>query len=121
MSSGWFLGLGALFCRKASAAHRDSTDLRMKCIYVVGARPNLMKAAPVCEALSGFASVKQTLVHTGQHYDANTSGVFFQQLGLPKPDHSLNFGSGSHARQTAEIMVAFEQLLSQDRPDVVVV
>jgi len=89
--------------------------------HVVGARPNFMKVAPVLRALGTRPTVKQTLVHTGQHYDANMSGVFFRQLGIPAPDVNLSVGAGSHARQTAEIMTRFEPVVSQRKPDVVVV
>jgi len=93
----------------------------MKVIHIVGARPNFMKAAPVIEALRAKPSVQQTLVHTGQHYDPNMSQVFFEQLGLPRPDFNLEVGSGSHAQQTAEIMVRFEKLLLAGKPDLLLV
>lgn len=80
-----------------------------------------MKAAPVIAAFEQRPGVRQTLVHTGQHYDANMSDVFFEQLGLPRPDVSLGVGSGSHATQTANIMTAFEQTLLNERPDIVLV
>ena len=93
----------------------------MHILHVVGARPNFMKAAPVYAALTRHSAVRQTLVHTGQHYDANMSDIFFQQLGMPEPDVNLNVGSGTHARQTADIMTAFEPVLQQHRPDLVLV
>jgi UDP-N-acetylglucosamine 2-epimerase (non-hydrolysing) len=80
-----------------------------------------MKVAPVLRALGGRQGVKQTLVHTGQHYDANMSDVFFQQLGIPAPDVNLSVGSGTHARQTAEIMTRFEPVVLDCRPDIVLV
>lgn len=89
--------------------------------HVVGARPNFMKAAPVIAALDRLEGVAQQLVHTGQHYDANMSRIFFEELGLPKPDVNLEVGSASHAVQTAEVMVRFEEVLSARRPDWVVV
>jgi len=70
-------------------------------LHVVGARPNFMKVAPVVRALEKRAGVEQTLVHTGQHYDANMSDVFFRQLRIPAPDVNLAVGAGSHASQTA--------------------
>src|SRR5688500_18362604 len=87
---------------------------------VAGARPNFMKVKPVLDALErrGLPSV---LVHTGQHYDESMSDVFFRDLGLRHPDHHLVVGSGSHAEQTAVVMVAFEPLLDQVRPDAVLV
>lgn len=90
-------------------------------MHVVGARPNFMKVAPVWAALAACAGVRQTLVHTGQHYDANMSDVFFAQLGLPEPDANLGAGSGSHATQTAQIMTGFEPLALSHRPDLVLV
>jgi UDP-N-acetylglucosamine 2-epimerase (non-hydrolysing) len=93
----------------------------MHILHVVGARPNFMKAAPVLRALAMRQPVKQTLVHTGQHYDSNMSDVFFTQLEIPAPDVNLGVGSGSHARQTAEIMSRFESVALESRPDVVVV
>jgi UDP-N-acetylglucosamine 2-epimerase (non-hydrolysing) len=80
-----------------------------------------MKAAPVLRALGNLGGAKQTLVHTGQHYDANMSDVFFSQLEMPTPDVNLGVGSGSHARQTAEIMTRFEPVLLERRPDFVLV
>ncbi|MCA9970249.1 MAG: UDP-N-acetylglucosamine 2-epimerase (non-hydrolyzing), partial [Anaerolineales bacterium] len=80
-----------------------------------------MKAAPVINALARQPGVTQVLVHTGQHYDANMSDIFFRQLGLPEPDINLEVGSASHAVQTAQIMTAFEQVVGARRPDWVVV
>ncbi|MGH9643037.1 MAG: non-hydrolyzing UDP-N-acetylglucosamine 2-epimerase [Terriglobales bacterium] len=93
----------------------------MNVFHIVGARPNFMKVAPVLRALSGRDRLSQTLVHTGQHYDIGMSDVFFQQLGLPAPDINLAVGSGSHARQTAEIMVRLEPVLLELKPDIVLV
>jgi len=93
----------------------------MHILHVVGARPNFMKAAPVLHSLSKRTAVEQTLVHTGQHYDANMSDVFFSQLGIPTPDENLGVGSGSHAQQTAEIMSRFEPIVLKRKPDVVLV
>ena len=93
----------------------------MNVLHVVGARPNFMKVAPVLNALKSHQHVAQTLVHTGQHYDANLSDVFLAQLGLPAPDINLAVGSGSHARQTAEIMTRFEPVVLESKPDIVLV
>ncbi len=90
-------------------------------LHVVGARPNFIKAAPVLRALASRKGVRQTLVHTGQHYDVNMSDVFFRQLGMPAPDVSLGVGSGSHAAQTAAVLLGLEPVLLARRPDVVVV
>lgn len=92
----------------------------MKALHVVGARPNFMKAAPVIAALAR-RGVDQMLVHTGQHYDAAMSDVFFQHLGLPEPDVNLNVGSGSHAVQTAEVMTRIEPVILEKKPDWVLV
>ena len=92
----------------------------MHILHVVGARPNFMKAAPVLTALSQRGA-EQTLVHTGQHYDAVMSDIFFQQLGIPAPDINLAVGSGSHAVQTAEVMMRFEPVVLERRPDLVLV
>jgi UDP-N-acetylglucosamine 2-epimerase (non-hydrolysing) len=80
-----------------------------------------MKVAPVLTALKGRTNVEQTLVHTGQHYDVNMSDVFFEQLGIPAPDVNLAVGSGSHAKQTAEIMMRLEPVVVERRPDIVLV
>jgi len=93
----------------------------MRILHVVGARPNFMKAAPVILALQGRTGVSQAIVHTGQHYDRNMSEVFFEELGIPRPDVNLEVGSGSHAVQTAQIMMRFEEVVLKDRPDWVVV
>ena len=93
----------------------------MRILHVVGARPNFMKAAPVHRALARSSRVRQTLIHTGQHYDANLSAIFFEQLEIPPPDCNLGVGSGSHALQTAEIMRLFEPLVREHSPHLVLV
>ncbi len=93
----------------------------MRIVHVVGARPNFMKAAPVLHALRKWPAMQQMLVHTGQHYDANMSDVFFTQLNIPAPDVNLEVGSGSHAQQTAEIMRRFEPVVLDVKPDLVLV
>src|SRR5208337_3756335 len=93
----------------------------MHVLHVVGARPNFMKAAPVMRALDQRPQVRQSLVHTGQHYDTNMSDVFFSQLDIPAPDVNLEVGSGTHARQTAEIMIRLEPVLLERTPDIVLV
>jgi UDP-N-acetylglucosamine 2-epimerase (non-hydrolysing) len=92
----------------------------MRFICVVGARPNFMKVKPVMDALATNGQ-QVVLVHTGQHYDPAMSGVFFDDLGLRPPDHFLGAGSGSHAAQTARVMLAFEPIIKCERPDVVIV
>jgi UDP-N-acetylglucosamine 2-epimerase (non-hydrolysing) len=88
----------------------------MNVLNVVGARPNFMKMAPIVDELRR-REIPQTLVHTGQHYDANMSQVFFAELGLPQPDIYLGIGSDSHARQTARIMTEFETICQEHQPD----
>lgn len=93
----------------------------MYILHIVGARPNFVKAAPVIAALSNRDSVTQVLVHTGQHYDVSMSEVFFHQLDIPEPDINLDVGSGSHAQQTAQIMMRLEKVLIEHKPDLVLV
>lgn len=93
----------------------------MRVLHIVGARPNFMKVAPVYAALKTREAVEQVLVHTGQHYDVNMSDVFFQQLGIPHPDVNLQVGSGTHAWQTAQIMMRFEPVVVEAKPDLVLV
>lgn len=91
-------------------------------LCVVGARPNFMKIAPIIsEFRQKPARFATTLIHTGQHYDAAMSRVFFDELAMPRPNLDLNVGSGSHATQTAAIMAAFEPVLLQASPDIVIV
>jgi UDP-N-acetylglucosamine 2-epimerase (non-hydrolysing) len=93
----------------------------MKVILVVGTRPNFMKVAPILEAMKAYPEIEPRLVHTGQHYDHQMSQVFFEDLELPEPDVYLGVGSGSHAKQTADIMVAFEPVVQEQAPDWIVV
>jgi UDP-N-acetylglucosamine 2-epimerase (non-hydrolysing) len=94
----------------------------MKIINVVGARPNLIKMAPiVAELARNPDEFQQFLVHTGQHYDDGMSRLFFEQLGLPRPDINLEVGSGSHGVQTGRIMAAFENVCVENKPDLVIV
>ncbi len=94
----------------------------VKVVSVVGTRPNFMKIAPVAAALARRdGAFEHTLVHTGQHYDAAMSEVFFEQLGVGEPDVRLDVGSGSHAQTTARVMERLEPVLEGLRPDVVLV
>lgn len=93
----------------------------MRFSLLVGARPNFMKMAPVLAALGRRPGVRCTLVHTGQHYDAKMSDVFFAELGLPAPDVHLGVGSGTHAEQTAKVMLALEPVLVREPPAALVV
>ncbi|WP_214415549.1 non-hydrolyzing UDP-N-acetylglucosamine 2-epimerase [Sphaerisporangium fuscum] len=89
-------------------------------LHVLGARPNFVKAAPVVRALAELG-VRQGIVHTGQHYDALMSDVFFADLGLPEPIANLGVGSGTHARQTAALLTGLEEVVLEHKPDLVVV
>src|SRR5438874_359769 len=96
----------------------------MKILNVVGARPNFMKIAPIVEEMKKASDLKGVLIHTGQHYDEGMSDVFFRDLGIPVPDVHLGVGSGSHAEQTARIMVESEKVCVAEKtakPDMVVV
>lgn len=92
---------------------------------VAGARPNFMKIAPLMNAIKKHNKINNTivpvLIHTGQHYDRSLSQIFFDELGIPEPDINLGVGSGSHAEQTGKIMIAFEKVLIDQRPDLVIV
>ncbi|QAT82633.1 UDP-N-acetylglucosamine 2-epimerase [Corallococcus coralloides] len=90
-----------------------------KVIHIVGARPNFMKVAPIHRAISARTSLRQLVIHTGQHYDAKMSDVFFADLGLPPPEIHLGIGSGGHAEQTAKMMVEMERVFLQEKPDLV--
>jgi UDP-N-acetylglucosamine 2-epimerase (non-hydrolysing) len=90
-------------------------------VHVVGARPNFVKMAPLIEALRRRGAVRQVVVHTGQHYDRRMSEEILEDLGFPAPDHSLGIGSGSHGEQTGKVLIAFEQILLEERPGLVVV
>ncbi len=93
----------------------------MKIINIVGARPNFMKIAPLVREMDKQPNMEHILLHTGQHYDKTMSEVFFDDLGLPQPDIHLGVGSGSHALQTAEVMVRFEPVLQSEKPDLILV
>jgi UDP-N-acetylglucosamine 2-epimerase (non-hydrolysing) len=93
-----------------------------KIISVVGARPNFMKIAPLHREFVKYdALITHLICHTGQHYDEKMSKVFFEELDLPKPDYYLGIGSGSHAVQTAGVMIEFEKALVREKPDLIIV
>jgi UDP-N-acetylglucosamine 2-epimerase (non-hydrolysing) len=92
----------------------------MKIIVVAGARPNFVKIAPLIKELEKN-NLNYVLVHTGQHYDKNMSDIFFKELQIPEPHYNLGVGSGSHAEQTAKIMIEFEKVCIAEKPDLVVV
>lgn len=91
----------------------------MKIVTVIGARPQFVKAAAVSRIIR--PKIDEKFIHTGQHYDANMSDVFFEEMSIPHPDYNLGVGSGSHAKQTAEMMVGIEKILLDEKPDYVMV
>ena len=93
----------------------------MRIHLIAAARPNFMKIAPLYHALKKEPWAEPVIVHTGQHYDLNMSDVFFQDLELPEPDIHLGVGSGTHAEQTGQVMMAYEGILIEERPDLVIV
>lgn len=93
----------------------------MKIVCVAGARPNFMKIAPLIKELQNYPKVDTLLVHTGQHYDEIMSEFFFTDLEIPKPDINLGIGSGLHGEQTGKIMIEFEKLLVEEKPDFIIV
>ena len=99
----------------------------MKIVTVIGARPQFIKAATLSRAISIHNSqpdnlaIEEKIIHTGQHYDNKMSKVFFDDLDMPKPNHNLNAGGGSHAKQTAEIMIGCEKYFLENNPDLIIV
>ena len=93
----------------------------MRILNIVGARPNLVKIAPLLREMRNHAAIEPILVHTGQHYDEKLSDIFFRQMGIPEPDVNLEVGSGSHAWQTAEILRKIEPVIIERKPDFVLV
>tara|TARA_R110000851_G_scaffold307826_3_gene466525 strand:+ start:233 stop:1318 length:1086 start_codon:yes stop_codon:yes gene_type:complete len=91
-----------------------------KVIHIVGARPNFIKAAPLVKCMSK-SNIQNLVVHTGQHYDHNMSQQFFDELNIPKPDYNLGIGGGSHAKQTANIMIGCEEVFLKESPDCIIV
>ena len=93
-----------------------------KILLIAGARPNFMKIAPIARAFDSHSDkFSYKIVHTGQHYDQNMSDVFFEELGIRKPDYHLGAGGGTHSQQTAKIMINFEEICEKDPPDLVMV
>jgi UDP-GlcNAc3NAcA epimerase len=94
----------------------------IKIVTIIGARPQIIKAAALSRAIKNkFGStIEEIIVHTGQHYDANMSGVFFDELQIPQPNYNLNVGSGSHAKQTATMLTGIEEVLLKEKPQAIV-
>ena len=94
----------------------------IKIVTVIGARPQIIKAAALSRAIAnGFTDrITEIIVHTGQHYDENMSQVFFDELGIPKPDYNLGVGSGPHGVQTARMIQGIEEILTKERPDMLI-
>lgn len=97
-------------------------ECMFKIVTIIGARPQIIKAAALSRAIkNNFKDkIKEIIVHTGQHYDENMSQVFFDELGIPAPDHNLNVGSGSHGKQTATMIVGIEEILLKEKPNAIV-
>lgn len=94
----------------------------IKIVTIIGARPQIIKAAALSRAIGNHFSndITEIIVHTGQHYDTNMSQVFIDELGIPQPDYNLNVGSNSHAQQTAEMIIGIENILLKENPDYIV-
>ncbi len=94
----------------------------MKIVTIIGARPQIIKAAALSRAIKDhFAGkITEVIVHTGQHYDENMSNVFFDELGIPQPNYNLNVGSGSHGKQTASMISGIEEILLKEKPNAIV-
>lgn len=92
-----------------------------KILTIIGARPQFIKASVVSKAIAAAEGLHEVIVHTGQHFDANMSDIFFDQLGIPRPDHLLDIHGGSHGEMTGRMLIEIERVLQQERPDRVLV
>jgi len=93
----------------------------LEIVTVIGARPQFVKASVVSQALKRLGTIREYIIHTGQHYDSNMSDVFFDELGIPKPDCFLGIGSSSHGQQTGRMLEGIEGVLMNHRPDLMLV
>jgi len=93
----------------------------MKLVTIIGARPQFIKAAAVSRAVAERGGIREVIVHTGQHYDANMSDIFFEELAIPRPDHNLGIGGGTHGAMTGRQLEAIERVLLDEKPDMVLV
>src|SRR5437764_14539081 len=95
----------------------------IKVLTIIGARPQIIKAAAISRAIRNHFSdkIKEVIIHTGQHYDDNMSKIFFDEMGVPKDDYNLGVGSGNHGRQTAQMMEGIEKILLEEKPDCLIV
>ena len=116
-------GIPLATCSNDTPSLLQTHHAMRKIILVSGARPNFMKIAPLLREIKirHQDRLHPVLVHTGQHYDTALAGSFFHDLGMPEPDYNLNVGSDTHARQTAAVMVGFEEVCQHERPDLVLV
>jgi len=89
----------------------------MKILTVIGARPQFIKASVVSAAVQKSSELQEKIIHTGQHFDANMSNIFFDQLGIPKPDYQLDINSGSHGAMTGRMLEAIEKICLEEKPD----
>src|SRR5262249_30118659 len=106
---------------RAALATKSLETRLIKILNVAGARPNFMKVAPLLRAMTNAGGFEQKLIHTGQHYDASMSQVFFDQLGIPPPEVNLGVGSGERLAQIERIAERFEPVLAKERPEAVLV
>lgn len=97
------------------------TQAQKKIITIIGARPQFIKAAVMSSAFAGRPEIKEAVVHTGQHYDSNMSDIFFEELQIPKPAYNLNIGGGTHGQNTGRMIESIENVLLQEKPDMVLV
>ena len=92
-----------------------------KILTIVGARPQFIKAAAISRAFRAFPDIKEQIIHTGQHYDANMSDIFFEELGIPTPKHRFELGGGSHGQMTGRMLEALEKVFLNEKPDAVLI